>query len=72
MYVCVYVCMYVFFKMFINMLHYNVILHVPVLHDILSYIFLFGILVARKQKGSAHITVTLMKSVSENAESLYF
>jgi hypothetical protein len=43
------------------MLHYNVILHVPVLHLILSYIFLFGICVALKQKISVHITVILIK-----------
>ena len=60
------------------MLHYNVILHVPVLHLLLSYIFLFGMLVALKQKGSAHITVILMKSVRiiywsrSLAESFYF
>ena len=44
------------------MLHYNVILHVPVLHLALRYIFLFGMCVALKQNGSAHITVILMQS----------
>jgi len=54
---------YIFFYLFIdNMFHYNVILHVPVLHLVLSYIFLFGMCVALKQKGSAHITVILTKS----------
>jgi len=61
---CVCVCViYIFIYLFIdNMLHYNVILHVPVLHLVLSYIFLFGICVALKQKRSAHMTVILMKS----------
>jgi len=57
---CVWVCIYIY--IYIDMLHYNVILHVPVLQLILSYIFLFTMCVALKQKGSAHITVILMTS----------
>jgi len=72
------VCVCVFLIFIDNMLHYNVIQHVPILHLVLSYIFLFGMLVAQKQKGSAHITVILTKSVRiiywsrSVAESLYF
>jgi hypothetical protein len=47
---CVRVFYFILFYFINNMLHYNVILHVPVLHLILSYTFLFGICVALKQR----------------------
>ena len=50
------------FNIFIdNMLHYKVILHIPVLHLVWSYLFLFRICVALKEKDSAHLTIVLMK-----------
>ena len=59
----IHIYIYLFIYLFIdNMLHYSVILHVPALHVVLSYIFLLGMCVALKQKGAAHSTVILMKS----------